>query len=304
VTLRRTRAGTRRPPASANVRRPGNAAARHDGSQGKPIALPVLVAPARNAGRFIPTRSSPLAACAERRHDMTVSSGSTFTLEEISARATGPLWFQQYLFSDGSLHVRYGRPTASCRYKPLCITVDAAIPPKRERSIRTPSPSHAGELQELQARRAPQVANADAAPSVLNLIAQAIPEAWPSWLLTPNYDRGQRGPTLKKREDAIANGGSAVVVRESRRLQLTRPSLHRGIAEIAQQSGTPKCTWTAESARGGGHREGAELGRERCSSGRPVFSGASPWTGRAGVRTCRTPSRGTALDWPCPASSP
>src|SRR5882757_7502885 len=182
---------------------------------GQPIALPVLVAPAGNHGAAHPDAEfATAAACADVGTIMTVSSGSTFTLEEISARATGPLWFQQYLFRDRSFTFDMADRAARAGYKALCITVDAAIPPKRERSIRNPIPfGMPANYKNFKLDEAPQVANADAAPSVLNLIDQASPEALAELAAHTELPIVVKGIlTAEDAKVAIANGASAVVV--------------------------------------------------------------------------------------------
>ena len=67
---------------------------------------------------------------------MILSSHSSRTLEEVADAATGPIWFQQYLFKDRGLTLEMAARAEEAGYSALCITVDAKVPPKRERNIR------------------------------------------------------------------------------------------------------------------------------------------------------------------------
>ena len=67
---------------------------------------------------------------------MLLSSGSSYTLEEVAKVATGPTWFQQYLYRDRGLSKMMAQRAQDAGYKALCITLDSTVRAKRERNIR------------------------------------------------------------------------------------------------------------------------------------------------------------------------
>jgi len=100
---------------------------------------------------------------------MILSSGSTHALEEVAKVATGPIWFQQYLYRDRGLSTQMAQRAKEAGYSALCLTLDSTVRAKRERNIRNnysspPSPNYAGlELPEYSwglSSDAPRGANA------------------------------------------------------------------------------------------------------------------------------------------------
>jgi 4-hydroxymandelate oxidase len=104
---------------------------------GQRIEFPVLAAPAGHHGRAHRDGECATArACGGAGIVMVLSSGSSFSLEEVSAAATGPLWYQQYLYKDSSLTKAMAARAADAGYQALCVTLDSGVPNKRERNIR------------------------------------------------------------------------------------------------------------------------------------------------------------------------
>ncbi len=80
---------------------------------------------------------------------MVLSSGSDYVLEEVAQAATGPIWFQQFLFRDQSLTKSLAQRAEDAGYTALCLTLDCTVSGKRERNIqnsysRPPLPNYAG----------------------------------------------------------------------------------------------------------------------------------------------------------------
>ena len=115
---------------------------------GQRISFPVMLDPAGNHEAAHPDAELATARAAGKAGTiMVVSSHAARRLEDVAEAASGPLWFQQYLFSDRGLTLEMAARAAEAGYSALCITVDAKIKPKRERNIRNdyvgaPSPNY------------------------------------------------------------------------------------------------------------------------------------------------------------------
>jgi 4-hydroxymandelate oxidase len=67
---------------------------------------------------------------------MVASTISTCTLEEIARAATGPLWFQLYVYKDRGLARNLIQRAGRAGYRALCLTVDTPHLGSRERDTR------------------------------------------------------------------------------------------------------------------------------------------------------------------------
>jgi L-lactate dehydrogenase (cytochrome) len=65
-----------------------------------------------------------------------VPTGASASLEEIARVATGPLWFQLYLWKKPEVYEGLVRRAQALGFKALIVTVDSAIASKRERDLR------------------------------------------------------------------------------------------------------------------------------------------------------------------------
>ena len=255
---------------------------------GEAVGLPILAAPAGNHGAAHPDAElATAAACANAGTVMVVSSGSTYSLEEIGAKAKGPLWFQQYLFSDRSLTFELSDRAASAGYRAIVITVDAANPPKRERNIRNPIAFSPPEnYKDFKLDNVKGSSGTDAAPGVLRLIDRATPQALAELAGHTNLPIVVKGIlTAEDANIAIANGASAVIVSNhgGRQLDSTITSIE-ALPEIAAAAGN------AEVYLDGGIRRGVDvvkalsLGARAVLVGRPLFWGLAA-DGANGVET-------------------
>ncbi len=104
---------------------------------GTPVALPVLLAPCGMARMAHSEAELAVARAAGRAGTVfAVSGASSYSLEEIAAAATGPLWYQLYLPpSRADAHALIGR-VERAGYGVLCVTVDTAVEITRERDMR------------------------------------------------------------------------------------------------------------------------------------------------------------------------
>ena len=104
---------------------------------GSPLSMPVLVAPtafhrlAHPDGELATAR-----AAGSARTLMVASTGATYTMEEIARAASGPLWFQLYVYKDRSLARNLIQRAERAGYRALCLTVDTPRLGSRERDFR------------------------------------------------------------------------------------------------------------------------------------------------------------------------
>lgn len=104
---------------------------------GTKISLPVMLAPA-GASRLV-AREGELAvarAAGEAGTIFALTTGSNFTIEEVAQVATGPLWFQLYMWRNWEVTRSLVQRARNAGYQVLCITVDVPIAGKRERDLR------------------------------------------------------------------------------------------------------------------------------------------------------------------------
>jgi 4-hydroxymandelate oxidase len=101
---------------------------------GTPVSLPVLVAPTALQGLACPEGECATARAAGAVGTlMTVSTESTRSLEEIAAAASGPLWFQLYVYRGRQLAEHLIRRAEAAGYRAMVLTVDLPRLGNRER---------------------------------------------------------------------------------------------------------------------------------------------------------------------------
>lgn len=104
---------------------------------GKTYPSPVGLAPAGLA-RLV-HREGELAAAraaADAGAIFSVSTASSFSIEEIAATGAGPRWFQLYLWKDRDVIEGLLERAATSGYEALCLTVDVPIVGNRRRDMR------------------------------------------------------------------------------------------------------------------------------------------------------------------------
>lgn len=107
---------------------------------GTKLDLPVLVAPYAlqclldPEGEVATARAAGVAGTA-----MALSMGSTRTIEDVAAAATGPLWFQPYLFDDLGIVRDVVARAEAARYRAICLTCDSPAIGYREAQTRWPA---------------------------------------------------------------------------------------------------------------------------------------------------------------------
>ncbi len=103
---------------------------------GERISFPVMIAPAGGQRAVHPDgelATAQAAGDAGTLYALPTSSG--YSIEEVAAAATGPLWFQLYHFSDEVTEILVTRAGAA-GYKAICLTVDTPSPSPKERDLR------------------------------------------------------------------------------------------------------------------------------------------------------------------------
>jgi L-lactate dehydrogenase (cytochrome) len=104
---------------------------------GERVATPVLVSPTGMAGLCWPKGE---VAAAQGAHEAgtiyTLSTHSSCTIEEVAARAPGPLWFQLYVWQNRDLTRSFVDRARAAGYRALVLTVDVPVISRRERDLR------------------------------------------------------------------------------------------------------------------------------------------------------------------------
>lgn len=102
-----------------------------------PISMPVMVAPTAFHSLACPEGECATAQAVGRAGTLMVaSSSSTCSLEDIAQTASGPLWFQLYVFNRQGAAELVHRATAA-GYRALVLTVDSPRWGHKERAIRS-----------------------------------------------------------------------------------------------------------------------------------------------------------------------
>jgi isopentenyl diphosphate isomerase/L-lactate dehydrogenase-like FMN-dependent dehydrogenase len=105
---------------------------------GSPISMPILVAPSAAHGFAHPDAERATARGAgAARTLMVASTESTAPLEEIAAAATGPLWFQLYVYRNRQIAETLLRRAEDAGFRAVVLTVDLPVNSKKERAIRS-----------------------------------------------------------------------------------------------------------------------------------------------------------------------
>lgn len=105
---------------------------------GAPIDFPVVLAPTGMSRLFNNDGELAVsAAAAEAGTVYSLSTVSTYSIEEVAEVCAGPKWFQIYVFRDRALISEFIERCRAARFHALCLTVDVPVPGNRERDLRT-----------------------------------------------------------------------------------------------------------------------------------------------------------------------
>jgi L-lactate dehydrogenase (cytochrome) len=104
---------------------------------GEPVALPLLGAPMGLTGLFHPAGEMALAhALHDAGSVSVVAAMASCPVEEVAAAATGPLWFQMYIWRDRDLVADMLRRAAAVGVSVLVLTLDVPTAGVRDRDRR------------------------------------------------------------------------------------------------------------------------------------------------------------------------
>lgn len=243
------------------------------------ISLPVMLDPAGNHSSAHSDAEIATAKAASTADTlMILSSHASKTLEDVASVSTGPLWFQQYFFSDRGLTTEMAARADEAGYSAICITLDAKISPKRERNIRnnyvgsaSPNYSHLN----LETHSWKFAADAPSGPMDIRSISADWSEL--EWFCSstklPVIVKGiMRGDDARLAAD---NGAKAIIVsNHGGRYLDTTPTSIEVLPEI-----TDAVQAQAEIYMDGGIRRGTDiykaiaLGARAVLIGRPIFWG-------------------------------
>lgn len=104
---------------------------------GQELDLPVILSPAgllrlvHHEGELAAARAAGAAGTV-----FTLSTGSSCTIEDVAAAATGPLWFQLYLWKDRQVIESLLARAQAAGYAALVLTVDVPVVGQRDRDLR------------------------------------------------------------------------------------------------------------------------------------------------------------------------
>jgi len=104
---------------------------------GEPVAMPILVAPTAFHKLACPEGELATARASSRAGTvMILSSLSNTRVEDVCAGATGPVWFQLYVYRDRGATAALVARAESAGARALVLTVDAPLLGRRERDVR------------------------------------------------------------------------------------------------------------------------------------------------------------------------
>ncbi len=105
---------------------------------GRDVSMPLIIAPTGATGSFHPDGEIAVArAAAEAGILYSLSTNSTYSIEQVGAASAGPKMFQLYVFNDRGLSREIIDRARAAGFDALCLTVDGPVHGNRERDVRT-----------------------------------------------------------------------------------------------------------------------------------------------------------------------
>src|ERR1700730_11861779 len=105
---------------------------------GEPVSMPILIAPTAFPGLAHPEGEiATTKAAGTAKILMTLATLSTSSIEEAMAVATGPVWFQLYVFKNRAITASLVQRAEAAGCKAIVLTVDVPVLGKRERDVRS-----------------------------------------------------------------------------------------------------------------------------------------------------------------------
>ena len=257
---------------------------------GQNIEFPVMLDPAGSHGRAHPEGELATARAAGSMGTvMVLSSGSSYLLEDIAKAATGPKWWQQYLFEDRGLTIEMAQRAKDAGYTAICLTLDSTVRAKRERNIRNrytnqPSPNFAA----LELKPTTWDLSTDAPEGDNSLIDQKAGWSDVEWLANnislPIVVKGVM--TGEDGRLAAENGSKGIIVSNhgARQLDTTFASVEVLPEVVAAVEGRAEVYLDGGIRRGTDVLKALALGARAVLIGRPIFWGLAV-DGEAGLQT-------------------
>jgi 4-hydroxymandelate oxidase len=258
---------------------------------GHRIPFPIMLDPAGWHGRSHPdAERATVRAAGAQGTVMTLSSGSTLTMEEVAEAATGPIWWQQYLFQDRGRTLQLVNRAQGAGYSAIVLTLDITVSAKRERDahngyVAPMSPNYAGWPKLEWA--VDDLTSSDAPAGVASMISRKATWSEVEWLA------GQTAlPLIVKGimagEDGRASaecGAKAVVVSNhgARQIDTTFASIEVLPEVVEQVAGRIEVYFDGGIRRGTDVLKAVALGARAVMIGRPMFWGLAV-DGEDGVR--------------------
>jgi 4-hydroxymandelate oxidase len=225
---------------------------------GTRVSMPVLVAPTAFHGLACGDAELATARAAGRSGTvMILSSLSNTRVEEVCSAASGPVWFQLYVYKDrGATAALVGRAEAAGA-RALVLTVDAPLLGRRERDVR--NRFHLPEGLRVENMSAAGHGDVEMQGSDSGLAAYVAAKLDPSlswkdvaWLRSvtklPLLVKG-----LVRPDDAVAAidaGASGIVVSNHGGRQLDGSPATASVPSRTQSKSASRSSWTAGSAAG------------------------------------------------------
>src|SRR5215467_12914857 len=104
---------------------------------GVPVSTPVLVAPVALLGMLHPEGEVPVVRAASAAGSIFILSTASVTpIEDVVAAASGPVWFQLYVYKDRSASEALVQRVEAAGCTALQLTADTPILGRRERDVR------------------------------------------------------------------------------------------------------------------------------------------------------------------------
>jgi 4-hydroxymandelate oxidase len=104
---------------------------------GEPVSMPILIAPTALQGLAHPEGEIATTRAAGAAKTLTtLATLSNTSIEEAMAVATGPAWFQLYVFRDRAISASLVQRAEAAGCKAVVLTVDVPMPGQRERDVR------------------------------------------------------------------------------------------------------------------------------------------------------------------------
>jgi isopentenyl diphosphate isomerase/L-lactate dehydrogenase-like FMN-dependent dehydrogenase len=104
---------------------------------GEPVSMPILIAPVAFEGLAHPEGElATVKAAGAAQTLMTLATLSISSIEDAMEVASGPIWFQLYVFKDRDISASLVKRAEAAGCKAVVLTVDVPMLGKRERDVR------------------------------------------------------------------------------------------------------------------------------------------------------------------------